>query len=140
MNLKKFTALLLRSISHSDIAPVNIERYNAEKHSFCVTTKDEHIFLVKIGEVHWKSMISYEKNPDLNIAKQLKIETKDDFLNVMDSMIQRNPLLMNLLFSTWKLRELNLITEADLDRIQKGLEQNKDDIFIDFIQQLDTEK
>lgn len=140
MTLKKFTAILLRSISNSNISPLHIERYWRDNHSFCVTTADEQIFLVKIGEVPWQKMTDYEKNPDFNIAKQLGIKTQNDFLKIMDTMIQKNPLLMNLLFSTWKLRELNLITDTDLHRIQKGIEQNQDDIFIDFMQQLDRMK
>ncbi len=135
MNLKRFTAILLESISNSDIAPVNIERYQTDNHSFCVTTDDEQIFLVKVGEIHQQDMIINEKSLNLNVTAQLGIETRDDFLETIDAMVQKNPLLMNLLFSTWKLRELNLISDSDLDRIQKGLEKNKDSIFIDFIQQ-----
>lgn len=134
MNLKKFTSILLKCISNSDIAPLNIERYPTDNHSFYVTTQDNHIFLIKIGEIDFKDIITHEKKSDADITTQSHIQTKNDFLKLMDNMIQNNPLLMNLLFSTWKLREMNLITDLELDKIQKGLEKNKDNIFIDFIQ------
>lgn len=134
MNLKDFTSALLKCLSNSDIAPLNIENYHTDKHTFCVTTQDNHTFLVKVGEIDFKDIITHEENSNTNVLVQSNIQTKNDFLKLMDTLIQKNPLLMNLLFSTWKLREMNLITDSDLDRIQKGLEQNKDNIFIDFIQ------
>lgn len=65
---------------------------------------------------------------------------KDDFLALMDMFIQDNPLLMQLVLSSWKLREMNLIDDEELEKIYKGLEKNRDQLKQDFMKEMKAVK
>jgi len=66
------------------------------------------------------------------INEYMQNNAKEDFLALMDIVIKENPLLMQLAFSSWKLRALNLIDDYELEKIHKGLEKNREQLIHDY--------